>query len=166
MWNMWHMDGGRAQHRTRSARRGADEARSGCELHIPPHSSPKKFCFLFPRKQDETRHSFHSFYFSLAATKGLGILAGYYERTVQCPQSHTKYNPASQSCPSHTFNKDEDPGLHPHLKEITATPFSFPFSSPPPPPFSLSFTHNKISLAPIQTCRRSSGRNDNEFSEV
>lgn len=63
------------RHRTNSARRGADEALSGRELHSTPPTPPKKekknLGFLSPRKLDETRDSFHSFYFSLAATKGL-----------------------------------------------------------------------------------------------
>lgn len=132
----------------------------------PPKKEKKNLGFLSPRKLDETRDSFHSFYFSLAATKGLWILGTYYEKTVMYPQSHTKHNPTSQSYSSYIFNKDENPGLHPHLKELIPAPFSFPFSSPPPPPFSLSFTHNKIFLTPIQTWQRSSVRNSNSFKKV
>lgn len=52
------------QHRTNSARRGADEALSGCELHSTPPPPKKTSGFFFPRKLDETRHSFHSFLLS------------------------------------------------------------------------------------------------------
>lgn len=60
---MWHTDGGREQHRTHSAHRGADGVLSGWELHPSPPPKTKNSGFFFhPRKLDETRHSFHSLF--------------------------------------------------------------------------------------------------------
>lgn len=131
--------------------------------YIPPLPPPKKKILGFFSQENWMKQGIPSTHFSLAATKGLWILGVYYEKTVLYPQSHIKHNPTSQSYSSYIFNKDENPKLHPHLKELTPAPFSFPFSSPPPPPFSLSFTHNKIFLTPIQTWQRSPRRNSNSF---
>lgn len=67
---MWHMDKGRVQHRTNSARRGADEALSGCELHSTPPLPPKKILGFFSQ-ENWMKQGIPSTHFSLAATKGL-----------------------------------------------------------------------------------------------
>lgn len=131
--------------------------------HLPP--PPKKFFFAKENWMKQGIPSTPPFISPQLLQNVCGYLA-HARRRQRCTNTATQNIIQPQSLTlSPTFSEDKNSGLHPHPKVVTPAPFPSPFFSPPPPS-SLSFTHNKISLNLIQTWQLSTRKNSTSFQKV